>query len=107
MWIIRKRKEACTHDYCIFTGVLFNRRAGESGCFGDHVYAGGIFIYSSLDEKAGLEKYGDSGSDLWLRYDDKDIAVDWPIPEGMELIMSDKDQKWGGFREYTAARAGE
>ena len=42
-----------------------------------------------------------------IRYDDKDIAVDWPIPEGMELIMSDKDQKWGGFREYTAARAGE
>lgn len=42
-----------------------------------------------------------------IRYDDEDIAVDWPIPEGMELIMSDKDQKWGGFREYTAARAGE
>lgn len=40
-------------------------------------------------------------------YDDEDIAVEWPIPEGMELIMSDKDKKWGGLKEYSASRAGE
>ena len=34
-----------------------------------------------------------------LAYDDPDIGVEWPIPEGMELIMSEKDQKWGGIRE--------
>ena len=38
-----------------------------------------------------------------LLYNDPDIGVEWPIPEGMELIMSDKDQKWGGIKEYTEA----
>lgn len=35
-----------------------------------------------------------------LKYDDPDIGVQWPIPEGMELIMSDKDQLWDGMEEY-------
>lgn len=35
-----------------------------------------------------------------LKYDDPDIGVQWPIPEGMELIMSDKDQLWDGIEEY-------
>ena len=39
-----------------------------------------------------------------LAYNDPDIGVEWPIPEGMELILSDKDQKWGSFKEYTANR---
>ena len=39
-----------------------------------------------------------------LAYDDPDIAVEWPIPEGMELNLSDKDKKWGSFREYTENR---
>ena len=32
-----------------------------------------------------------------LLYNDPEIGVEWPIPEGMELIMSEKDQKWGGL----------
>ena len=32
-----------------------------------------------------------------LAYNDPEIGVEWPIPEGMELIMSEKDQKWGGL----------
>ena len=39
-----------------------------------------------------------------IKYDDPDIGVEWPIPEGTELIMSDKDKKWGGIKEYTAFR---
>lgn len=39
----------------------------------------------------------DEGGILW---NDKDLQIEWPIPEGMELIMSDKDQKWGTFAEY-------
>ena len=39
----------------------------------------------------------DEGGLIW---NDKDINVEWPIPEGMELIFSDKDQKWGSFEEY-------
>ena len=39
---------------------------------------------------------GDEGGLAW---DDPEIGVDWPIPEGMELTISEKDQKWGGIRE--------
>ena len=38
-----------------------------------------------------------------LKWDDPEIGVEWPMPEGMtkeELTISDKDQKWGSFAEY-------
>ena len=41
---------------------------------------------------------GDEGGIMW---NDPDIGVEWPIPEGMELNLSEKDQKWGSFKEYT------
>ena len=41
---------------------------------------------------------GDEGG---LFYGDPEIGVEWPIPEGMELIMSEKDTKWGGLTEFT------
>lgn len=37
-------------------------------------------------------------------YNDPEIGVEWPVPEGMELIMSEKDTKWGGMREYIAEK---
>ena len=40
---------------------------------------------------------GDEGG---LKYNDPDIGVEWPIEEGMELIMSDRDKVWGGIKEY-------
>ena len=39
----------------------------------------------------------DEGGLIW---NDPDIGVQWPIPEGMELSFSDKDTKWGSFKEY-------
>ena len=38
----------------------------------------------------------DEGGIIW---NDPDIGVGWPVPEGMQLIMSEKDQKWGGLKE--------
>ncbi len=38
-----------------------------------------------------------------IRYSDPDIGIDWPLPEGMELIMTDKDRGWGSFADYTRA----
>lgn len=40
---------------------------------------------------------GDEGGLAW---DDPEIGVDWPIPEGVELIFSDRDTKWGGLSDY-------
>jgi len=42
----------------------------------------------------------DEGGLLWK---DPAIGVEWPMPEGMteaDLILSEKDTKWGGLEEY-------
>ena len=39
---------------------------------------------------------GDEGG---LIYNDPDIGVEWPMSEGMELILSEKDKKWGRLSE--------
>jgi len=40
---------------------------------------------------------GDEGG---LRYNDPDIGIDWPIPEGMELNINDRDRNWESFAAY-------
>lgn len=37
---------------------------------------------------------GDEGGIAW---NDESIGVDWPLPDGMEPILSDRDRKWGGL----------
>ncbi|MBE5987211.1 dTDP-4-dehydrorhamnose 3,5-epimerase [Lacrimispora xylanisolvens] len=39
---------------------------------------------------------GDEGGILWS---DPEIGIEWPISEGMELVISDKDKKWDGIRD--------
>ncbi|MDO4325612.1 MAG: dTDP-4-dehydrorhamnose 3,5-epimerase [bacterium] len=39
---------------------------------------------------------GDEGGVL---YNDPDIGIEWPIEEGMELILSEKDKNWKGLKE--------
>lgn len=39
---------------------------------------------------------GDEGGLIW---NDPDIGVQWPIEEGLSLIISEKDQKWGGLKD--------
>lgn len=46
----------------------------------------------------------DEGGILWK---DEAIGIDWPMPEGMteaDLILSEKDTKWGGLKEYREIR---
>ena len=33
-------------------------------------------------------------------YNDITINISWPIPEDMEVVISEKDKKWGGLKEY-------
>ena len=37
---------------------------------------------------------GDEGG---IIYNDPVISIEWPIPEGIELIFSERDTKWGGL----------
>lgn len=39
---------------------------------------------------------GDEGGILW---NDAGIGVDWPIPAGVEPILSERDKKWGGLAD--------
>ena len=39
---------------------------------------------------------GDEGGVAW---DDPELGIAWPLTKDMELIISDKDKKWGGFGE--------
>ena len=39
---------------------------------------------------------GDEGG---LRWDDPDIGIDWPMEEGMQLIMAQKDKNWPGLKD--------
>lgn len=49
------------------------------------------FVYKCTD----FYHPGDEGGLIW---NDPDIGVKWPIEEGMQLIISEKDQKWGGLK---------
>ena len=40
----------------------------------------------------------DEGGLIW---NDPEIGVKWPIPEGMGLIFSEKDQKWPGIKSLS------
>lgn len=44
---------------------------------------------------------GDEGG---LVYNDPDIGIRWPIPEDMEVLLLERDAKWGGIREYKKER---
>lgn len=50
------------------------------------------FVYKCTD----FYHPGDEGGLIW---NDPEIGIDWPIEEGMELILSEKDQKWGGIKD--------
>ena len=44
--------------------------------------------------------YGVLLSEGGIAYNTPDIGVEWPIPEGMELTLSEKDTKWGTLEQY-------
>ncbi len=52
------------------------------------------FVYKCTD----FYHPNDEGGLLW---NDAEIGINWPIPQDMELLMSEKDTKWGGIREYS------
>ncbi|MCD2492144.1 dTDP-4-dehydrorhamnose 3,5-epimerase [Lacrimispora sp. NSJ-141] len=50
------------------------------------------FVYKCTD----FYHPGDEGGVAW---NDPDIGVEWPLQKDVELIISDKDQKWKGLKE--------
>lgn len=40
-----------------------------------------------------------SGDEGGLAWNDPEIGVEWPLEEGVDLIISEKDQKWKGLKD--------
>lgn len=93
-----------SHTYGQWYGVLLSGENKKQFFIPKH-FAHGFLVLSEYAEFAykctDFYHPNDEGGIAW---DDPDIGVSWPIPEGMELILSDKDQKWGGLKEYTGNR---
>lgn len=51
-----------------------------------------VFAYKCTD----FYHPGDEGGILWS---DPEIGIEWPIEPDAKLIISEKDQKWGGIKE--------
>lgn len=44
---------------------------------------------------------GDEGGVAW---NDPEIGIEWPIAPDMEVLLSDKDQKWSGLKDTFSGR---
>ena len=65
-------------------------------------FAHGFLVLSDMAEFAyKCTDFYHPGDEGGLAWNDPEIGIDWPIPEGMNLVMSDKDQKWAGLSAFT------
>lgn len=61
-------------------------------------FAHGFLVLSDYAEFAyKCTDFYRSGDEGGILYNDPAIGIAWPIPAGMELIMSERDRKWGGL----------
>ena len=65
-------------------------------------FAHGFLVLSDSAEFAykcsDFYQPSDEGGLMW---NDPAIGIDWPIPEGMKLNISEKDQKWGSMNDLS------
>ena len=63
-------------------------------------FAHGFLVLSDLAEFCyKCTDFYHPGDEGGLAWNDPEIGVAWPIPEGMKLIISEKDQKWKGLKD--------
>lgn len=69
-------------------------------------FAHGFYVLSDYAEFAyKCTDFYHANDEGGLRFDDADIGIDWPIPQGVKPVMSEKDKRWGGFGEYQRSRS--
>lgn len=44
--------------------------------------------------------YYDPSSEAGILWNDPELGIEWPVSEGMEILLSEKDKKQMTFREY-------
>lgn len=65
-----------------------------------HGFAHGFLVLSDIAEFAykctDFYYPGDEGGIIW---NDPDIDIKWPLEQGMKLVISEKDKKWGVLKD--------
>lgn len=62
-------------------------------------FAHGFLVLSDYAEFAyKCTDFYHPGDEGGIIYNDPDIGIEWPVPEGMELVMSEKDKQWGNMK---------
>lgn len=89
------RKGSAT--YGKWFGVLLSEE-NKKQFFIPENFAHGFLVLSDSAEFAykctDFYRPGDEGGLAW---NDPEIGIEWPIPDNMELLISEKDQKWGSI----------
>jgi dTDP-4-dehydrorhamnose 3,5-epimerase len=49
-----------------------------------------------------VDKFYEPGNEVGIMYNDKDLNIDWKLPEG-GFVLSEKDKTLGSFAEYVAS----
>lgn len=70
-------------------------------------FAHGFLVLSDMAEFAyKCTDFYHPNDEGGLLYSDPEIGIAWPIPDGMELLMAEKDKQWGGIRAFTQTYRG-
>lgn len=68
-------------------------------------FAHGFLVLSDYAEFCyKCSDYYHPGDEGGLYYADPEIGVEWPIAPDMQLLLSEKDQCWGGLKEYMESK---
>ena len=70
-------------------------------------FAHGFIVLSDYAEFTyKCSDYYHANDEGGIAFNDPELAIDWPMPEGFtayDLVISEKDRKWGSFSEFTKA----
>ena len=80
-------------------GVLLSEENKKQFFIPEHFAHGFVVLSDEAEFAYKCTDFYHPNDEGGLKWDDPEIGVKWPIPEGMELILSEKDQKWGGLSE--------
>jgi dTDP-4-dehydrorhamnose 3,5-epimerase len=69
-------------------------------------FAHGFYVLSETAEFCyKCSDYYYPGDEGGLSYDDPEIGVDWPIPDGELPVLAKRDQEWSGLKAYVNRKA--
>lgn len=63
-------------------------------------FAHGFLVLSDVAEfHYKVSDFYHPGDEAGIQWNDPDIGIEWPIEDGVELILSEKDKKWPALKE--------